>query len=48
MLQYNFNERPTIEVIKEHRFFNLRLPTQEELKAEVMKIKMESVDFKIQ
>ena len=48
MLAYNFNERPTIEEIKEHLFFNNNLPTQEELKAEVMQIKMESVNKRIQ
>lgn len=47
MLAYCFSDRPTIEEIKAHKWFNLQLPTQEKLKGEVIQMKMYSVNHRI-
>ena len=47
LLAYNYSDRPSIEEIKEHQWFKGDLPTQDQLKTEVIRLKMQSVNSRI-
>ena len=47
MLAYTFSDRPTIDQIKEDSWFTKSLPTMQQLKAELIKIRMISVNRRI-
>lgn len=41
MLSYSYTDRPSIKEIKNHKWFQQRLPSIEHVKHEIMKIKLE-------
>ncbi|CDW73506.1 protein kinase domain containing protein [Stylonychia lemnae] len=47
LLAYNYTDRLIIEEIKDHQWFRGDLPTQDTLKTEVIKLKMQSVNQRI-
>lgn len=44
MLAYDYSERPTLQEIKNHPWFTQKLPSLEEVKAEIIKVKMHTVN----
>jgi serine/threonine protein kinase len=43
MISYSYTDRPSIKEIKNHKWFQQRLPSLEHVKLEIMKIKLEQV-----